>query len=141
LAIALIPGGGRASAAGAQAKSCFGTLKVVTPVVKLHAWMTIKGSHFTCKSPEGRIFPEATLLMYMPHQAYTPFLVAVNRKGAYTLKTWVPRTMISISSIAGGPKQEVVVAPGTYYFAIRLSDLTLPPVKQALGHIKLVQGP
>jgi hypothetical protein len=125
--------------AARQAALCFGTLAVVPRRVHIGGSFTLTGAHFACKTPLGKLFPSATILLYQPAYGFAPLTVHVRANGTYTYRARVPRTLIAASSLSGGQEETVTTRPGRYYFTIRLFDVDLPPPAQANGQITILR--
>jgi hypothetical protein len=101
--------------------------------------MSVRGYGFTCKDPTGRLFPSAGVIIYKPHYGFTILTAKVTPKGTYLLLVHIPKMLIAASSISGGTQKNVVTQPGTYYIAVRLFDVDLPPPSEALAHLQIVR--
>jgi hypothetical protein len=120
-------------------KSCLGTLQVRPSTIHLGGTFTLRGSHFTCRSPHGTLFPSVGVIMYQPHVGFTVFTVHVRHNGTYYRTITMPRRLMAASVLTGGGTRRIAARPGIYYFAVSLFDVETPPPSQALAHVRVIQ--
>lgn len=118
------PLSGPAHARQAGAGLCMGKVRVSPNPVHVGAWLTVKGTGFTCKEPSGAIFPTAAVIIFLPNYGFTIYTAHVSH-GGYTVHVRFPAKLTNASAIMGKPAVSVATHPGIYYIDIRLMDVAL----------------
>jgi hypothetical protein len=118
--------------------SCFGKLTVTPSTVRIGQKLALRGRGFTCKSPNGKLFPSAPVFFYRPGLGFRIVQVPVTKNGTYRKTITVPGKLINAAAVNGGPATKVVTRPGNYYFSISLFDVHLDPINRALAHVRIV---
>lgn len=134
-----LPGGlGAAAARTNAAGACWGPVRAVPASVLIGGQVTLSGGRFHCTSPMGGLLPQAAFILYRPGVGFHVYTVHVGPHGAYRRTVTIPVHLRSVDAINGGPGHRVATRPGTYYLAVRLFDVALPPVSQAAARITVL---
>ena len=133
--------GGGAPTGGASA-ACWGRLQVVPGIVRLGGTLVLRGSNYSCRTPQGQLGVPTVIEMYKPSVGLVVIklpLSALRANGTYTLTVRLPRRLVTISSLMGPSRQYVRLQTGTYWFAIQTFGVgPPPPTNQALARVTVV---
>jgi hypothetical protein len=127
----------RAEAEPARAL-CVGRLHVSPATVRIGGAFTVRGTGFTCRTPNRLLF-HAAVILYQPGLGFAIFTAAVDPSGRYAIAAHMPRMVTAEDVLQGRPYRHVPTRPGTYYLTVRLSDVYLPPPADALAQIRVVR--
>ena len=120
----LAPLTGLARAQSPAAGLCMGKVHVSPNPVHVGAWLTVKGTGFTCKEPTGAMFPTAAVIVFLPNYGFVIYTAHVHH-GGYTVRVRFPAKLTNASAIMGKPAVSVATHPGIYYIDIRLMDVAM----------------
>jgi hypothetical protein len=137
--------GGPASAPIARPTPCWGTLYVTPAVVRIGGGLVLHGSHYTCRTPQGKLGVPTVVEMYQPGAGValldvTRAVMHAGPGGTYTSFHRVPRRLVTIASLMeGGQLKYVSTKPGTYWFTIQTFGVgPPPPTDQAMARINVI---
>lgn len=126
------PLGGAARAQHDAVGSCLGKVKVSPNPVHVGAWLTVTGSHFSCKDMANVVYPVVAVIIFQPKHGFAIYNPHVHH-GSYTVHVRFPAKLMNVGAISGKPAKSVAARPGRYYVDVRLSDVSVDP-SVALAH-------
>jgi hypothetical protein len=125
-----------ARAQDADVGACMGKVHVTPNPVHIGAWLTVTGSHFSCKDMANKVYPVVAVIIFQPKHGFVIYNPPV-RHGAYTVHVRFPAKLTNMGAISGKPTKSVAALPGLYYVDVRLSDVSVDPsVAQARFQVK-----
>jgi hypothetical protein len=119
-----VPFTGVARAQQSAAGLCMGKVHVSPNPVHVGAWLTVKGTGFSCKEPTGAMFPTAAVIIFLPNYGFVIYTAHVSH-GGYIVHVRFPAKLTNASAIMGKPAISVATHPGIYYIDIRLMDVAM----------------
>lgn len=139
LLLATLPALGAHDARAMPASAlCVGRLRVTPSAVHVGARFNIRGTGFTCRTPNKQLY-HAAVIMYQPRLGFAIFTAAVPASGRYTISARMPRLLTAAGVLQGHRYAQTATKPGVYYFTVRLSDVYLPPPADALAHVRVTR--
>ncbi len=103
---------------------CMGKVHVSPNPEHVGAWLTVKGTGFTCKMPTGALFPTAAVIIFLPNYGFVIYTAHASH-GGYTVRVRFLAKLTNASAIMGKPAISVATHPGIYYIDIRLMDVAM----------------